>query len=295
MDGQSMFDVTQFKIRQFKRGDRVAPNKPLLLLLALSRLQQGEPRLLTYQEIEEDLKELILKYSKSSGVPHPEYPFWRLKNDMNGHLWDIPARDIVQQNSSGDVRPANLIAMQVRAGFTSDVYHQLSNDKVACASFAQSILDEYFPESLHEQIREDVGLLTSWYQNSVRRKRDPGFARRVLEAYRYACSICQYGARIGHAPMGIEAAHIKWHAYNGPDDLANGLALCSLHHKAFDCGALGISDEAVIVVSKSLNGSGPLQEIFYRFDGQPLSKPNMSEAAPSLEYLRWHRREVFRG
>jgi len=290
-----MFDFKHFKIRQFKRGDRVAPNKPLLLLLALSRLQRGEPRLLTYQEIEGDLKELILKYSKSSGTPHPEYPFWRLRNDMDGHLWEIPAEDGVQQNGSGDVRPADLIIRQIRGGFTAEVYHQLSEDKDQCASFAQGILDEYFPDSLHEQIREDIGLLTSWYQTSVRRKRDPAFARRVLEAYRYACSICQYGARLGHAPIGIEAAHIKWHAYNGPDDPANGLALCSLHHKAFDCGALGLSDEAVIVVSKALNGSGPLQEIFYRFDGHPLIKPNTPESAPSLEYLRWHRREVFRG
>jgi HNH endonuclease len=36
--------------------------------------------------------------------------------------------------------------------------------------------------------------------------------------------------------VGIEAAHVQWFNFGGPDSLDNGLALCSLHHKLFDVG-----------------------------------------------------------
>ena len=37
--------------------------------------------------------------------------------------------------------------------------------------------------------------------------------------------------------FGLEAAHITWHAGDGPDLVPNGLVLCTLHHKALDRGA----------------------------------------------------------
>ena len=39
---------------------------------------------------------------------------------------------------------------------------------------------------------------------------------------------------------GWEAAHIQWHSHGGPDQVANGLALCTFHHGAFDRGAIGL-------------------------------------------------------
>jgi len=121
------------KIRQFKRGEQVAPHKPLLLLIAIARLQSGEPRLLTYQEIEPSMNELLLKYTKSKGKPHPEFPFWRLRNDMNGELWEIPSAPSITQNDHGDVSPRHLIALKIKAGFTLTVFEQLKNDPVVAA------------------------------------------------------------------------------------------------------------------------------------------------------------------
>ena len=40
--------------------------------------------------------------------------------------------------------------------------------------------------------------------------------------------------------MGIEAAHIRWFNLCGPDVPDNGLALCALHYKLLDRGALGL-------------------------------------------------------
>ncbi len=61
------------------------------------------------------------------------------------------------------------------------------------------------------------------------------FARRVRIAYGHRCVVC--GARFGGLPdiaSGIDAAHIlAWSKYE-LDVVANGLALCKLHHWALD-------------------------------------------------------------
>ncbi len=44
-------------------------------------------------------------------------------------------------------------------------------------------------------------------------------------------------------------AHVRWHSQHGPDDLANALALCALHHALFDLGVLGITGDRRIRVS----------------------------------------------
>ncbi|WP_244531481.1 HNH endonuclease [Halogranum amylolyticum] len=46
----------------------------------------------------------------------------------------------------------------------------------------------------------------------------------------------------------VEAAHIYPRSENGADDPRNGLALCKLHHWAFDSGWLAVSDDYEILV-----------------------------------------------
>ncbi|WUL76086.1 hypothetical protein OHA62_20950 [Streptomyces sp. NBC_00343] len=47
----------------------------------------------------------------------------------------------------------------------------------------------------------------------------------VLTAYEYQCAFCGYDSRIGAVPVGLEAAHVRWWAFDGPDDVGNGLCL----------------------------------------------------------------------
>jgi len=83
-------------------------------------------------------------------------------------------------------------------------------------------------------------------QRSVRR---PRFAEEVLRAYAYQCAVCGFDGALGRNPVGIEAAHVRWHSQAGPDVVANGLALCALHHALFDLGVLGLTAERRIRVS----------------------------------------------
>ena len=63
--------------------------------------------------------------------------------------------------------------------------------------------------------------------------------------------------------VGLEAAHIKWHAYYGPDEVSNGLALCTLHHKASDLGGISLLDDLRLVVSDDLHGQNRAVNLWF--------------------------------
>ena len=76
--------------------------------------------------------------------------------------------------------------------------------------------------------------------------------------------------------------------------MQNGLALCSLHHKAFDRGAVGVNTDLRIMISADLYGGEAAREWFIRFKGEELRRPHSAALLPHERFLAWHRREVFR-
>jgi putative restriction endonuclease len=157
---------------------------------------------------------------------------------------------------------------------------------------ARRLLDTSIPESLHDEIAGAVGLELT---GRSRQLRDPRFRDRILIAYGFACAVCGYDLRLHHAPVALEAAHIKWHQAGGPSTENNGLALCSMHHKLFDRGAMTVGPERRIVVSRLVNGTIGLDDWLMRFHSQQLRLPRDPEQVPLEEYVRWHVRQVFKG
>jgi len=100
--------------------------------------------------------------------------------------------------------------------------------------------------------------------------------------------------KIGNCDLCLEAAHIKWHQAGGPDDVDNGLALCTLHHKFFDRGAIGISMDYRILISQDVYGNKGLTEWLLDFHGQSMNMAQSQEFYPKKEYLLWHYKDVFR-
>ena len=81
-------------------------------------------------------------------------------------------------------------------------------------------------DALLEQVSEERQTAV---QTINRKVRDASFKRRVLTAYGYQCAFC--GVQLDL----IDAAHIIPVSESGStDQTANGLALCALHHRAFD-------------------------------------------------------------
>jgi putative restriction endonuclease len=87
------------------------------------------------------------------------------------------------------------------------------------------------------------------------RLHQPVFRARVLAAYDLACTIC----RLKHVDL-LDAAHILSDADGGQPTVTNGLAMCKIHHAAYDRGILGIRPDYVVEIRPDvlLEVDGPM-------------------------------------
>jgi putative restriction endonuclease len=279
-------------ITVWKKGDQRAPHKPLLVLYALAHCRQKRERFLSYSEIEEKLKQLLIEFGPRRKRYHPEYPFWRLKND---HVWELKnAENVEARRRSTDPKKSELIRYNVSGGFRKDIFDVLISDPKTTAQIARQILDANFPSSIHEDILQALGLDID-IDEIEKGKRDPNFREKVLSAYEYQCAICGFNVRVGNALVALEAAHIKWHQAGGPDAEKNGIALCALHHKLFDRGAFTVTQNMKVHVSDKAHGTGGFQEWLLAFHGKPIRPPQRPSQYPYPKFVVWHIREVFQG
>lgn len=279
-------------IRQWRSREHRAPHKPLLLLLALGRLQAGEERLAPFAEVEEPLRRLLEQYGHPRGRQRPEYPFWRLGSDEG--IWEVESSQPVEVTAAGDPRLSSLRRSDVRGGFAPEVAQALLSNSGLLERIAADLLTNQFPPSLHEDICDAVGLRTS-LRIATRQRRDPEFRIEVLRAYEYRCAMCGYDGKLDTASVGLDAAHIRWWAYAGPDTIDNALALCALHHRALDRGVVGVGPDLRITVSRRLHGGGRARELIIDLAGAPLGRPQPGLPVPAIDYIGWHRSEVFQG
>ncbi|MGW5848005.1 phosphorothioated DNA-binding restriction endonuclease [Streptomyces sp. NPDC055254] len=281
------------KLRQWTRSGTRAPHKPLLFLYALSRFQQDAHGELRYSAVEEDLKRLLSEY----GPPHkttPAYPFHHLVSD---EVWEVrtdsgrgsPGSGVRELRASG---AAGRLAPELRAA--------LRREPSLLGRMARTLLDLNFPPSLHDELCGAVGLelepAETGQVSTVRRQRDRRMRELVLAAYEYQCAFCGYDGRLGAVAVGLEAAHVRWWAFGGPDVVDNGLCLCSLHHRLFDKGVLGVGDGHRILVSQRFVGRGPAaREYVTALAGRPLIGPQAGVHPVAATHRSWHTSQVFHG
>ncbi len=287
-------------INLWKRHGERAPHKPLLLLLALGRVQRGEPRLARYEnDVAGELTKLLRRFGPSRRRQLPEAPFSRLRGD---DLWEVVAdADLDRIQGKGGITHRQLIDHDARGGFPSADHRLLRADPELVEEAARRILSGHFASSLHDAILDAVGLARPAERQTAggpRAARDPGFRHAVLRAYERRCAVCGFDVRLDDDLVGLDAAHIKWHSHGGPDKIRNGLALCILHHRTFDRGALGLDPDGEsfrIVVSDEVNGQSPGFRQLLDCHGQPLRAPQRNAQRPAPRFVEWHRSQVFRG
>lgn len=291
MDDSSVIECFQ-RLTVWRRGDERAPHKPLLILLALGRYYAGGSRLIPYSELDRPLKQLLDAFGSPRKSQHTEYPFWRLQNDG---VWELKNVERCQsRKSNSDAKKSELLKYAVVGGLRAELYDACIERPHLFWQVSSDLLERCFPDSLHQDILEAVGLRWEARAFATRRNRDPRFRDLVLTAYEFRCAICGLDLRMAGRELGLEAAHIKWRQANGPDSVDNGLALCSLHHKLLDRGAIGLTDEGVLVVSESVHGSEGLETCLLIHHGKPIRSPLRVSYRPIPDFTRWHRAQVFR-
>ncbi len=272
----------------WKKGQQRAPHKPLLLLYALGRVQKDRARDFAYDEVRDRLTYLLREYGPPRKSYHPEEPFVRLRND--GGIWELNF-----PIGNREIKDKYLLHEGFVGRFNTKVQELLDNNPTLIIELAFLILNEHFPETMHEDILNDVGLNPN-LRLIKSRSRDPKFREHILRAYEYKCAVCDFQVRLGHILVGLEAAHIQWHQAGGPDEENNGLALCSMHHKLFDRGVFTIDhDTRRFLVSDQANGNSGFSEWLMKYHGQSIRMPTSPDYKPKATYLQWHFKEVFRG
>jgi putative restriction endonuclease len=281
-------------LRQWSRDGVRAPHKPLLLLYALGRFQADAEDELRYTAVEADLKRLLAEYGPTRGTT-PAYPFHHLVSD---EVWEVRTDRGVGSPGTG-VR--ELRASGATGRLAPDLRLALRREPSLLGRMARVLLDLHFPPSLHQDLCETVGLELELAETAAlatpeRRQRDRRMREMVLTAYEYQCAFCGYDGMIGAAPVGLEAAHVRWWAFAGPDEVDNGLCLCSLHHKLFDKGVLGLGDGHRILVSQSFVGRSPAaREHVTALAGRPLIGPQPGTPPIAAAHRSWHTSQVFHG
>lgn len=143
------------------------------------------------------------------------------------------------------------------------------------------------PEDVSAQaaVHEGDAARRAYVTASVRvRLHQRAFRERVLEAYRRQCAFC----RLHHEEL-LDAAHIvPDSAPEGEPVVRNGLALCALHHTAFDRFFLGLRPDYVIEVRPDIRKErdGPtLVHAIQALHGTRIVLPRLVPLRPDPELL----------
>lgn len=283
------------RLHQWRRGDQRAPHKPLLLLYALAHFQRNGDQPILYSDAEKHLSDLLREF----GPPRqstPAYPFHHLATDG---LWTVST---ASGAGSPGASPTALRAQRAAGRLAPELARSLEAQPRLLPQLARVILDTNFEPSLHDDICAEVGLDLEEIEAEAattrqrdQRRRDPEFRRAVMVAYEARCAFCGYDGTVDHASTGLEAAHVRWFTHAGPDEIDNGLCLCSIHHKLFDKGVLGITDQHHITVSVHFIGrSQAAEHLVLSLADRDVIPPQKGYPHVAAPHAKWHAREVFR-
>jgi len=144
------------------------------------------------------------------------------------------------------------------------------------------------PLTVHEprDVAESVFALERRYHTVAVKQRlhQRKFRELVLNAYKERCAMCS----LGHTSL-LDAAHIlEDRDERGRPEVPNGVALCKIHHSAYDANILGISPDYLVHVREAVlaEHDGPMLRYgLQALQHQRIQLPRAVELRPRLDYL----------
>lgn len=287
-------------LTQYKSKGEYAPQKPLTILLALSKVLRKE-RWIDYSIDKNQLEKLIssLTNKKSNCL----YPLWRLQKDNDVHvIWEVSPKNL-PVNNSGDISSKDAKESQFKAGFTQEYFDFFSSNKGIAQRLILDIMEDNFPETIHDQIIDLTSIaqtipviVPAEYSSGIiqKPKRDPNFRTNIMKLYDHRCCFCDLKIQFLDKAFPMEAAHIKWKAQGGECSEENGLSLCPTHHLTFDRGLWTLDQDYKILMSEKVT----LQKndfSFRPFNGKSILDSLINKnSPPSKENIIWHRTNIFK-
>lgn len=281
-------------LNQYQKDGRRHPHKPLLVLLALGQLAEGGSSAVPWALAEVRLAALIAEFgppSKTAPAQSAAYPFTRLQSDG---VWVV-----TPTFGPGDSSPVQLRERAAIGRLTPELEAELLATPGILQLTARRIVDRQFPPTLADDVLIACGLdprsMSSepGVMSAERKKRSAAWRDDILRAWNRSCAFCGFDGALGGAVVGIEAAHVKWFNLGGADELDNGLALCSLHHKLFDRGAIGLKEERIVVSDRFTANTDAGRRIYELHDVR--LRPRPGTLLPSPSNIEWHTTQVFKG
>lgn len=167
-------------------------------------------------------------------------------------------------------------------------------DDAKFLTFTVAVDDRRIPIAAEAAVAEQVAEARRSYVTTItlRRLHQQSFRLRVLRAYQECCAICRLRRR-----ELLEASHILPDGHpRGEPVIPNGIALCKLHHAAYDRGILGIHPDLTVEIRLDVleEVDGPmLLHGLQNFQGTRLTVPRAAHLQPNPEFLA-ERYELFR-
>jgi putative restriction endonuclease len=277
-------------INVYKKGANRAPHKPLYLLLLLSSLQKGLPRMQAFSEVSPVLSEALRLFGTRTASVNPEYPFWRLQNDGLGEVHPASPAAYELRRSNNDPKKSSLIKKGATGGFGEVDFDALSKHPGLFSEVCHRLLDNHFPASIHEDLLDFFGIDLGQHSDQKGYRKSQEFRSVVLAEYGFRCAISGFQSSpiVFHA--GIESAEVIWRNHGGSSLVSNAIAMTTLHRKLFHLGLFTINDDYTVMLSSDLGNAKSVGLT----SGKRISLPNAAPSFPSLSALAWHRRWVFR-
>lgn len=117
------------------------------------------------------------------------------------------------------------------------------------------------------------------------------FRHLVIAAYERQCALC----RLRHPEL-LDAAHIREDSEGGEPVVSNGIAMCAIHHRAFDALVVGVTPQYVVEIRRDVldEQDGPtLKHALQGVNGTKLLLPRSERHRPDVTLLE-ERYERFR-
>ena len=294
MDSQSRWLAILGKLR-VNRSQGLAPHKPLLLLVLLEMIENG------------DLQSRVLKLTPELAFRFSQFgiivahrrtqrmdirlPFYHLSSDT---IWNAFTKDGIP---SLDPKSTQYVEI-------NEEFYLFSQDSAFRSKARAVLIQSYFEPAeqialaslVNISINDVASANTAVYETeaSYQSGRDVRFRLDIVAAYNYTCALTGYRVTTIDGASIIDAAHIHQFSESRNNDPKNGIALCKNAHWMFDQGLWSLDDDYRIIVSHgSFDEEAHNQKSLRDFHGSRIALPLNPKLWPDLQHFAWHREYKF--